>query len=343
MAIKGNGAAGQPLAGIETIMALPEFAPLLGFTSDQLMQELQRRNVKGFTLARAVNLIPTKLLTAHSREIARTIANFVNPQGQGACTAGRARIAHDAHTSIKTVDRFTASDIGKAMFTNVRPDDADRYDTSTRQLTPEFMLYVLALDMFKRTASKTIKQVQSFALQAATALLSGLFQGRQNVSPERRQNVPQKNKKISFKRSKKKSIPLVAKLKKLAGGDKTPTAAELKAQQEQNRIRGKNFAAERAYHERQQVDRKSEGRIMAMVRGMMNKGRDVNAISEPDTDIPPGWRGAQGEPRAAAPAPVMPRLTPLELAQIERAYHCIAAHMPRALADKARAAGITLR
>lgn len=328
---------------------LPELMKYECYSDDQLLAELQRESVTGMHLQHYIDLIPCTILPRTGKAIARVMANLINPQQRGICTEYRKRIAQRAGAAVATIDRFTRSSIGRTLFTTHRPEDTGRYDASRRVMTRQFMLYALALRAFTKNARKRLRQLEDFALRAASVLLCAENEGDHNAPAERDHSEPQNQIKNPSQNKEKINIPLQgepAKGDPVGEENHQRTAAEWDAWQKQNEIRGKNLAAEREYLERQQRDTSKINQLGALLRqaiGRKAPQRDVNAISTPESNTPAGFRGADtpDEPtQPAAPRPVM--LSPVEKAQIYNIFQCRADWMPADLAARARAAGVQL-
>lgn len=162
----------SPYESIPEALNLPELAQYGPYSDDQLFAELQRRGVKRGAINRAIDSLPKAILSLHQRAVATAIATNIVLDKGAACTKNRAQIGRIANVSLATVDRFTSSGIGRAMFDNNRPADAHHYDANHRTFARQFLLYLLIIELYKDNRTGTTAQLRNLGLTIAPMLFA---------------------------------------------------------------------------------------------------------------------------------------------------------------------------
>lgn len=165
--------------------ALRGFGRYLEMSKENLWLEIQKEFPTGYKLSNALACLPANIATRTGKLIATSIANKVNPSHTGVCYASRKTLALDAEVSIATFDRFTSSDIGRAIFNSEIPHDKTGIETARRTLTRAAMLFCLAIASYKKEVSRLKQTVMAFALKAASTLLC-ITPGGRKMSHKRR-------------------------------------------------------------------------------------------------------------------------------------------------------------
>lgn len=234
--------------------ALPEFSAYLDMDNAALWLELQRAFPTGYKLSNALAYLPASLVSRTGKIIAGCIANKVNPSHTGVCYASRKTIAQEAEVSIATLDRFTTSNAGRAIFNSEIPQGTIGTETARRTLTRPAMLFCLAIFLYRKTVSRLKQKVMMFALKAASALIVIKEGGRKTKRGTGAQNEAQKEivTALSEREKNPNSAPepsqVVDKPDQVYQGK---TLAEWNALITATRIQGQLNAAEERYNQRQ--------------------------------------------------------------------------------------------
>ena len=233
---------------------LPEFSAYLEMDNAALWLELQRAFPTGYKLSNALAYLPASLVSRTGKIIAGCIANKVNPSHTGVCYASRKTIAQEAEVSIATLDRFTTSNAGRAIFNSEIPQGTIGTETARRTLTRPAMLFCLAIFLYRKTVSRLKQKVMMFALKAASALIVIKEGGRKTKRGAGAQDEAQKE--IVTASSEREKNPnsapepsqVVDKPDQVYQGK---TLAEWNAFITATRIQGQLNAAEERYNQRQ--------------------------------------------------------------------------------------------
>ena len=233
---------------------LPEFSAYLEMDNAALWLELQRAFPTGYKLSNALAYLPASLVSRTGKIIAGCIANKVNPSHTGVCYASRKTIAQEAEVSIATLDRFTTSNAGRAIFNSEIPQGTIGTETARRTLTRPAMLFCLAIFLYRKTVSRLKQKVMVFALKAASALIVIKEGGRKTKRGAGAQDEAQKE--IVTASSEREKNPnsapepsqVVDKPDQVYQGK---TLAEWNAFITATRIQGQLNAAEERYNQRQ--------------------------------------------------------------------------------------------
>lgn len=234
--------------------ALPEFSAYLEMDNAALWLELQRAFPTGYKLSNALAYLPASLVSRTGKIIAGCIANKVNPSHTGVCYASRKTIAQEAEVSIATLDRFTTSNTGRAIFNSEIPQGTIGTETARRTLTRPAMLFCLAIFLYRKTVSRLKQKVMVFALKAASALIVIKEGGRKTKRGAGAQDEAQKE--IVTASSEREKNPNSAPepsqvVDKPDQAYQGKTLAEWNALITATRIQGQLNAAEERYNQRQ--------------------------------------------------------------------------------------------
>ena len=156
--------------------------------------------------------------------------------------------------SIATLDRFTTSNAGRAIFNSEIPQGTIGTETARRTLTRPAMLFCLAIFLYRKTVSRLKQKVMVFALKAASALIVIKEGGRKTKRGAGAQDEAQKE--IVTASSEREKNPnsapepsqVVDKPDQVYQGK---TLAEWNAFITATRIQGQLNAAEERYNQRQ--------------------------------------------------------------------------------------------
>lgn len=288
-----------------TFPALPEFSAYLEMDNAALWLELQRAFPTGYKLSNALAYLPASLVSRTGKIIAGCIANKVNPSHTGVCYASRKTIAQEAEVSIATLDRFTTSNTGRAIFNSEIPQGTIGTETARRTLTRPAMLFCLAIFLYRKTVSRLKQKVMVFALKAASALIVVKERGRKTKRVAGAQDEAQKE--IVTASSEREKNPNSAPepsqvMDKPDQAYQGKTLAEWNALITETRIQGQLNAAEERYTQRQ-------GNEINQLKSMMLKvlsafkssgtGKNDSVFRESFAGVdygkvPKGFRGYQG-------------------------------------------------
>ena len=236
------------------LRSLPEFSAYIEMDNDALWLELQRAFPTGYKLSNALAYLPASLVSRTGKIIAGCIANKVNPSHTGVCYASRKTIAQEAEVSIATLDRFTTSNTGRAIFNSEIPQGTIGTETARRTLTRPAMLFCLAIFLYRKTVSRLKQKVMMFALKAASALIVINEGGRKTKRGPGAQNEAQKEIVTAFSEREKKpnSAPEPSQVvDKPDQAYQGKTLAEWHTLITSTRIQGQLNAAEERYNQRQ--------------------------------------------------------------------------------------------